>query len=842
MSNNLLQPDSDALHQSAIDVITHVSNVMSEGCAILREHDRLLAENQSGNRLGAEIKAIEEDIRHVNEKLERVKRKELTMTIVAPTSAGKSTIINAIAGQDLLPSRNDAMTVLPTEIVFSREVTRPKLILGNALMTLLRDVWRQLHQKLQRIGLKEAVEQATKNDFPRENVIKEILNSSSVSSQSEVEESNSIQAELIRINDLLRLCGIFGVSTGFLSSLSEIPRIEVPFPRQLSSLKDSGLGTLALVDTPGPSEDKSLNLVNVVKDRLIASSLVLVVVDYTKIGQTDPAKVKKLVDEIAAIKGRDRIYIIVNKIDDRDPNNPEDLTAEQILSLVKTKYEVDDPQNRVFEMSAIKGFLATNFQREQEIYQPTELRKRKSFEALGQKYYSDSWEDRKEDISLSEMDKAANKYWQKSGFADFMEKAIAPLVTDAAPSMITIKGALNDISQKFASFLSCLSKQKGILERDVQQLEEQINVLEAELKEVISIYTSLKWQEEFLSYNNSIFSENKEKTNKAMHDVQSEFREFFEHQLDILWNRLIKLNVSEDSRHYLVIINPTYMNVSMLQEIVNFNRVCCIKINKIFDELCDQIKNLQSQYIEDVNYYLNSDNIFIHEIHKKMQKELNQEFLLNKDKYTNYYQYSTEVVKKKCNAYEANISKYEERLKKYESSSTIVGNTKIYWGEDLPDFINTGYVSYDPINTLNPYRHHPYKNSTLIEISSRRLGTKTVYVYLFSQEVVSGIRSSYIDKESSFVSVLNLYSNLLSEDESKNIVVSTPGEDITIILWNRHHLFQEYEEYLRQSIETSKKIQNSYAIFVSQYNQFLGKTANLEKDLKYLQKYFDNIK
>ncbi|WYL95115.1 MAG: hypothetical protein HEQ35_15835 [Gloeotrichia echinulata IR180] len=65
MSNNPLQPDLDALHQSAIDVITHVSNVMSEGCAILTEHDGLLAENQDGNRLGAEIKAIEEDIRHL---------------------------------------------------------------------------------------------------------------------------------------------------------------------------------------------------------------------------------------------------------------------------------------------------------------------------------------------------------------------------------------------------------------------------------------------------------------------------------------------------------------------------------------------------------------------------------------------------------------------------------------------------------------------------------------------------------------------------------------------------------------------------------------------------------
>ncbi|MBS9389375.1 MAG: dynamin family protein [Dolichospermum sp. WA123] len=831
MSNNLLQPDSDALHQSAIDVITHVGNVMSEGCAILREHDRLLAENQSGNRLGAEIKAIEEDIRHVNEKLERVKRKELTMTIVAPTSAGKSTIINAIAGQDLLPSRKDAMTVLPTEIVFSREVTRPKLILDKALMTLLREAWRQLHQKLQRIGLEEAIKQATKNDFARKNVIKEIFNSS-VFPLSEEVKPDDIQPALIKINDLLRLCGIFGISTEFLSSLSEIPRIEVPFPPELSSLEDLGLGTLVLVDTPGPSEDKSLNLVKVVEDRLKKSSLILVVIDSEKIGQTDPAKVKKLVDEIAADKGRDRISIIINRIDTRKKG---DLTTEETLNLVQTQYEIT--KDRIFETSALRAFLATNFQREKKIFEPTELRKSEGFKSLGEAYYGDSWEDRKEDISLSEMDKASDKYWQKSGFADFMEKAIAPLV----PS---IKDALNDISQIFTSFLSCLSKQKGILERHIQQLQEQINFVEAELKEVISIYTSLKWQEEFLSSINSIFNESQEKKHTALHDFESEseFQKFFDHQLDILCTRLIKLNIAEDSRHYLVIINPTYINVSMLQEIVNFNRICCIKINKIFDELFDQLKNIESQYVEDVNYYLNSDNVFIHEIHKRMQKELNQEFLLNKDKYTDFYQYAKEVVKKKCNAYEANISKYEERLKKYESSSTIVGNAKIYWGEDLPDFINTGYVSYDPMNTLNPYRHHSYQNSTLIEISSRRLGTKTVYVYLFSEEVVSGIRSSYIDKESSFVSVINLYFHSVSEDELKKILVSTLGEDITIILWNRYHLFKEYEEYLRQSIETSKKIQNSYAIFVSQYNQFLGKTANLEKDLKYLQKYFDNIK
>ncbi|MFZ4558138.1 MAG: hypothetical protein ACOYN8_17370, partial [Pseudanabaena sp.] len=105
MSNSSLQPDQDALRESAIAVITYVRDAMHEGVALLREHNRLLVENQGEHRLESEIQAINENLRHVNDNLERVKRGELTMTIVAPTSAGKSTIINAIAGQDLLPSR-----------------------------------------------------------------------------------------------------------------------------------------------------------------------------------------------------------------------------------------------------------------------------------------------------------------------------------------------------------------------------------------------------------------------------------------------------------------------------------------------------------------------------------------------------------------------------------------------------------------------------------------------------------------------------------------------------------------------------------------------------------------
>ncbi|CAF1099466.1 unnamed protein product [Didymodactylos carnosus] len=41
------------------------------------------------------------------------------MPIIAPMKAGKSTIINGILGQKLLPTRNTAMTAIPTEIVFN---------------------------------------------------------------------------------------------------------------------------------------------------------------------------------------------------------------------------------------------------------------------------------------------------------------------------------------------------------------------------------------------------------------------------------------------------------------------------------------------------------------------------------------------------------------------------------------------------------------------------------------------------------------------------------------------------------------------------------------------------
>tara|TARA_R110002096_G_scaffold342549_2_gene535531 strand:+ start:2450 stop:2884 length:435 start_codon:yes stop_codon:yes gene_type:complete len=64
--------------------------------------------------------------------IQNVTNLELRAAIVAPMSAGKSTIINAIVGESVLPVRNSAMTCVPTAIRFSGD-SEPRIKLPEAL-------------------------------------------------------------------------------------------------------------------------------------------------------------------------------------------------------------------------------------------------------------------------------------------------------------------------------------------------------------------------------------------------------------------------------------------------------------------------------------------------------------------------------------------------------------------------------------------------------------------------------------------------------------------------------------------------------------------------------------
>ena len=98
MNSQLLKIDTPTLQSEAITLLEEVSLLISR------------YSNSPENRYQDYQQQIENQKRLVEDL-------ELRMAIVAPMKAGKSTIINAIIGQELVPSHNDARS-FKNEIAF----------------------------------------------------------------------------------------------------------------------------------------------------------------------------------------------------------------------------------------------------------------------------------------------------------------------------------------------------------------------------------------------------------------------------------------------------------------------------------------------------------------------------------------------------------------------------------------------------------------------------------------------------------------------------------------------------------------------------------------------------
>ena len=88
-----------------------------------RASKELKSEDSSENKYQIYQQEIEKEIGRVTDL-------KLRMAIAAPMNAGKSKIINAIIGQELLPSSATAMTTLPTEIILKENAAEPILKLS----------------------------------------------------------------------------------------------------------------------------------------------------------------------------------------------------------------------------------------------------------------------------------------------------------------------------------------------------------------------------------------------------------------------------------------------------------------------------------------------------------------------------------------------------------------------------------------------------------------------------------------------------------------------------------------------------------------------------------------
>jgi GTPase SAR1 family protein len=413
----------------------------------------------------------------INDATSNVKDLALRMAIVAPMKAGKSTIINAIVGQDILPSRNAAMTTLPTEIVFNTELSEPILILSPQILAVFQETLLTLKRKIDALEDRGHSKLA---QYPHlAQLLEKIQAMGVVSIPAKTVGRSQITQTLTDLNDLIRLCSAIEPLADPLQSLLEVPRIYTPFWHSQATEQSNQLGNLVIIDTPGPNEaGENLRLVNVVYEQLQKSSLVLIVLDFTQLRTEAAQQVKKDVEGVIQLRGKENLYVLINKVDQRTEG---DMTPEQVRQFVAAEFGIggSGETDRVFEIAARWAFCATNFLLELQQYPSLDIAQMTTARALAQQALGSRWETRLNRVSVEDLQDEAEYLWKESGFAPFVEKAINALMERAAPRCM--KSALNIAHSRLIQLHEDVQLRGTAIAQDEEKLRLEVEALEADL-------------------------------------------------------------------------------------------------------------------------------------------------------------------------------------------------------------------------------------------------------------------------------------------------------------------------------------------------------------------------
>ena len=453
----------DGLQQEVITLLDEINLLIADTKADLNDSTEL-----QYDRFQAQISAMEQNVANL----------ELRMAIVAPMKAGKSTIINAIAGQELLPSCAVAMTTLPTEIVFNSQQDRPTLYLSKDSISLFQQLEQQLKQQADRFGI-EPLQQRLARYPHLLDLFAEVATATNFPLTESTSGQEAITRVLNRLNHLIRLYSVIEPTQDPLSQLKDVPRIETPSLSLANQKRTEGMGNLTIVDTPGPNEaGDGLKLTAVVEEQLRRSSIVLIVLDFTQLNSEAAEVIKQQIQPIVESIGKDNLYVLVNKIDQRRQG---DMTPEQVKEFVMAdlELEADRDGNRVFEVAAIRAFTATKFLLEVQQNPRIQLLEIKSLTSLAQEVLGIDWDEELDDITVKILVKKARKLWQRSGFATFFESAIAALMENAAPQCLI--DALNLSRNHLLTIRDDLNLRYRAISQDTAKIQQEIKSLETDL-------------------------------------------------------------------------------------------------------------------------------------------------------------------------------------------------------------------------------------------------------------------------------------------------------------------------------------------------------------------------
>ncbi|WP_019504160.1 dynamin family protein [Pleurocapsa sp. PCC 7319] len=469
-----LRPKIQDLQSDILDLLQDISKLM-------RTAQRDLNDRNSQEKYAESQQQIEQEI-------QKVGNLELRMAIVAPMKAGKSTIINAIVGQDLLPSRNAAMTTIPTKISFNNHVEKPELSLSENTLAVFQNTWSSLQQKINHLAESEL--ENLISQYPHLQDLAKKIKSDRCYIPAEVSGKEHISLVLIQLNDLVRLCCTLDPSLDPLNKLEDVPEVKTPFWRSNNTEQTKQLGNLVIVDTPGPNEaGDNLRLTAVVEQELKRCSIVLIVLDFTQLNNQAAEAVKRQVQPIIDVIGKDNLYVLVNKVDQRLSG---DMTSQEVKKFIYSDLDLSESEDsdRIFEISARQAFSATKFLLELQQNSEIELANMSSIEALAKQVLGNRWERKLQKKTAADLEEEAEFLWEDSGFDEFIINSIQALIANAAPKCIST--ALKLSSHLLTVLKDDLSLRASAISEDASKLEAEINALTTDLKHLELCRSRLK--------------------------------------------------------------------------------------------------------------------------------------------------------------------------------------------------------------------------------------------------------------------------------------------------------------------------------------------------------------
>ncbi len=515
------------------------------------------------------------------------------MSITAPMKAGKSTAINAIVGQELLPSRSDAMTTLPTEVVFKAELNEPNLKLSKETVQVLQKTILALKKKIQELGT-ERIESEMARYRHLNYLVEKIQNQSpSYLVYEQAIGFKNIREILTILNDVIRLSTIIPeieVPIGELLGL-ESPRIETPFWQDQDDLETVKAGNLVIIDTPGANEaGQEQRLETVVRKQLKKSAIVLIIIDFSKIGGTADKKIKAEVETVRRLRSgeknkKDNLYVLVNCIDKRgkDSRNPE-----QVKEFVKDEYGIGSSNdNKVFEIAAHWALFSANFflrglDKDIDIAK-ADIKERPD---IARDLLGVHWDVLIESLNSESLQALVRSLRIRSGFDEFLKNAIGKIMLLAAPQ--SMLEAL-DLSR---SYLERIPKdvefQIKAISQKAEKLQDEIDALQNKLDSLESCRQRIK--REIYQKKNKLNDNLTEILNPLKEAAQVSIDDYLEKSLTERWQiflRGLKGDAKDIFSRKLIDFEPFNRWIKNNSELeFNFNKDQSVE----FDNECDAQK------------------------------------------------------------------------------------------------------------------------------------------------------------------------------------------------------------------------------------------------------------